>query len=168
MSCTGTPQMRVWMSQRASGGAGGSRGRDRHAEGGEQLRGERTGKAERGSGGGDVLERNVVHDDEVVEVRHEGGDLAAIGDDQQLVGKAEGVAVALDAALRVEHKAIVSCAFGQSLNVIGEHAVEPAETICAADGDLPAIAEIEGTGAFDEGGDFLSRHAEDGEAAGSG
>ena len=137
-------------------------------EGGEQLRSAWTGNAERGSGGGDVLEGNVVHDDEVVEVRHEGGNLAAIGEDEQLVGKAEGVAVALDAALRVEHKAIVSCGFGQSLNVIGEHSVEPAETICAADGELPAIAEIEGTGAFRQGGDFLSRDAEDGEAAGAG
>ncbi len=30
-------------------------------------------------------------------------------------------------------------------------------TIRAADGDLPAIAEIEGTDAFDQRGDFLSR-----------
>src|SRR6201987_4969691 len=137
-------------------------------EGGEQLWSEWTGKAERGLGGRDVLEGHVVHDDEVVEVRHEGGNLAAIGEDEQVVGETEGVAVALNAALRVEHKAIVSSAFGQSLNVVGEHSVEPAQPICAADGDLPAIAEIEGAGAFRQRSDLLSGDAEDGEAAGAG
>ena len=132
------------------------------------MRGEWAGKAKRGAGGGDVLEGDVVHDDETVEVRHECGNLAAIREDEQMIRQAEGIAVALDATLRIEHKAIVSRAFGETLNVVGEHAVEPADAVRAADGDLSAIAEIEGPGAFDEGGKFLSGDAEGREAAGSG
>ena len=160
----GTPQMRVCDEPERSG-CGGRQG---DAERGEQLRGERAGEAEGGAGGGDVFEHHVVHDDEVVEVRHQRGDLAAIGDDQQVIGEAVGVAVALDAALGIQHKAIVAGAFGQTLNVVGEHAIEPAHAVRAADGDLAAIAEIEGSCAFDEGGQLLGEDAEDGEAEGSG
>ena len=88
--------------------------------------------------------------------------------DQQVIGEAVGVAVAEDAALRIQHKAIVAGAFGQTLDVVGEHAIEPAHAVRAADGDLAAIAEIEGSCAFDEGGQLLGQDAEDGEAEGSG
>ena len=38
----------------------------------------------------------------------------------------------------------------------------------APDGDLTSITEIEGSGALDQGGDFLRKGVEDGDAAGSG
>src|ERR1700744_1607992 len=97
----------------------------------------------------------------MIEVRHERGDLSAVGDHQQVIGEAVGVAVAEDAALRIQYKAIVAGAFGQALDVVGEHAVEPAHPIRAADGDLPAIAAVEGPRAFNERSQLLRKTAED-------
>ncbi len=104
----------------------------------------------------------------MIEVRHERRDLTAVGHEQQLVSEAVGVAVAEDAALRIQDKAVVAGAFGQALDVVGEHAVEPADPIRTADGDLPAIAEVEGSHAFNESSQLLRKGAEDGkrEAAG--
>src|ERR1700744_6511076 len=97
----------------------------------------------------------------MIEVRHEHRDLTAVGHHQQVIGEAVGVAVAEDTALRIQYKAVIAGAFGQALDVVGEHAVEPAHPIRAADGELPAIAEVEGPGAFNERSQLLRKVAED-------
>ena len=52
-------------------------------------------RGEAGTGGGDVGEFDVVHDDEVVEMGDDGGELIAAGFDQDGVGLGEDEGVAL-------------------------------------------------------------------------
>ena len=63
---------------------------------------------------GDVGELDVVHDDEVVEVGDEAGELGGGGFDEEGVGFGEDGGVALDAALRVEQEVVVALAGLQS------------------------------------------------------
>ncbi len=84
-----------------------------------------------------------------------------------MVGHAEGVAVSLDAALGIEHEAIVAGAFRELLKIVGKHSIEPAQAVCAADGDLSAVAKVECADAFRKRGELLGKDAEDREAESS-
>ena len=64
----------------------------------------------------DVSEFYVVHDDEVVEEGHEGGDLSRGGLDEEGVGLSEDGGVALDAALRAEDEVVAAFAGFQILD----------------------------------------------------
>ena len=78
----------------------------------------------------DVGEFDVVHDDEVVEVGEEAGELVAVGFEQDASRRSsEGGEVALDAALGVEDEVVVALAGGEVLDGVGDHAVEPADAV---------------------------------------
>ena len=49
--------------------------------------------------------------------------------------EAKGLAVALNASLCVEYEAIVAFVLAQTLNIIGEHAIQPAHAVFTANLD---------------------------------
>ena len=80
---------------------------------------------------GDVFEHHIVHDDEVVEEGHQGGELGRSCFDKESVWLGEDVGVALDAALDAEEEVVVSFAWLELLDRVGGHAVEPADAVLA-------------------------------------
>ena len=80
---------------------------------------------------GDVFELNIVHDDEVVEEGHQGGELGRSCFDKESVWLGEDVGVALDSALDAKEKVVISFAGLELLDGVGGHAVEPADAVFA-------------------------------------
>jgi hypothetical protein len=124
---------------------------DRGAAGGgvgEAERGEVRGvEAEGGEGCGcggageeegcglDGGELDVVHDDEVVEVRDEGGDADALSFEEDGVFEEPGGGIGLDTSLRVEEEGVAALAGLERLDGVGTHAVEPADAVFAGDAE---------------------------------
>ncbi len=91
-------------------------------------------------------ELDVIHDDEAIEQRHQRGDLREAGFEQEVVGLREDVAVALDAALRVEDEVVAALPGGEVADGVCDHAVEPADAVRAGDPDPAGICEGDETG----------------------
>src|SRR5271154_6454697 len=81
--------------------------------------------------------------------------LGSIGVQQQTIGGAIHVSVALNASLGVEDEVVVSNAFRKGLYRVGNHAVEPAQSVSASDSEAGVIAEIEDCPAIQGRGHFL-------------
>ena len=109
------------------------------------------GEEEAVSFGCDAGEFDVVHDDEVVEVGEEWGDLVAGGFEEDLVFEGEGGEVGLDAALGVEGEVVVALAGREGLDGVGDHAVEPADAVAAGDADPADVRERGDGGVVEEG-----------------
>jgi hypothetical protein len=105
----------------------------------------------------DVGELDVVHDDEVVEVGEERGDLVAGGFEQDGIFEQEGGEVALDAALGVEDEVVAALAGGE-LDGVGDHAVEPADAVGAGDADPAGRVERGDGGPGEERGELRNRN----------
>ena len=95
---------------------------------------------------GDVGEFNIVNDDEVVEVGQKCFDLIATGFEQDGIRQQEGGEVALNAALSVEHEVVAALAGREFLDGIGDHAIEPADTVLAGDANPADIFERSNAG----------------------
>jgi hypothetical protein len=109
------------------------------------------GDEEAGTLGRDVREFDVVHDDEVVEVGEEWGDLVAGGFEEDGVFEGEGGEVGLDAALGVEGEVVVALTRRERLDGVGDHAVEPADAVGAGDAEPAGVRERGDGGVVEEG-----------------
>ena len=127
----------------------------KEVEGAEDLGCVWAGDEEAFAGGGDVWrevgELDVVHDDEAVEKGGEGGDLGRGGLEEEVVGFGEDVAVALDAALRVEEEVVAAGAWGEVSEGVGDHAIEPPDAVGAGDFDPAGVLEGDEASGGEEG-----------------
>ena len=92
------------------------------------------------------MKLHVVHDDEVVEMGSEAGDLHTICLQQDVVGETVNRCIAKDSALGVEQKAIIPVIFFERLHGVGDHSVEPAEPVASGDAEKGQVAKIVNTG----------------------
>src|SRR5271156_6339109 len=99
------------------------------------------------------MKLNVVHDDEVVEMGGETGDLRAVGLKDSVVGETVNGCIAKDSTLGVEQKAVVPVAFFKGLAGVRDHSVEPAEAVPSGDLEKGRIAEIVNAGRRSQGGE---------------
>src|SRR5580698_5637035 len=94
------------------------------------------------------MKLNVVHDDEVVEMGSEAGDLRTICLQQDVVGETINRCIAKDSTLGVEQKAIVPVIFFERLHGVGDHSVEPAEPVASGNLEKGQVAKIVNTGKY--------------------
>src|SRR5271166_1440792 len=92
------------------------------------------------------MKLNVVHDDEVVEMGGEAGNLRTIRLQQDVIGEAVNGCIAKDSALGVEQKAVVPVIIFERLYGVRDHSVEPAEPIASGNLEKGQIAKIVNTG----------------------
>jgi hypothetical protein len=101
----------------------------------------RPGEANR-SNAFDRRQLNVIHDDEAIEMREEPAVLISGNFDFQFVMAAPRHQIALDAALRVEHKIPCAAICRQIVDGVGNHATEPAEAVFSAHLDAAQPTEV--------------------------
>ena len=88
----------------------------------------------------DVGDFDVVHDDEFVEDVFQALGLPEFGVDEQVIAEVVNVEIALYAALRIQDEVVVAVILREVANIIGDHAVGPADTVGAGEHDLRAPA----------------------------
>ena len=88
----------------------------------------------------DVGDLDVVHDDEFIEDVFQTLGLPEFGIDKQVIAEVVNVEIALDAALRIQDEVVVAVILWEVANIIGDHAVGPADTVGAGEHDLRAPA----------------------------
>ncbi len=101
-----------------------------------------------------VCQFHIVHYDKVVKMVQQGRDLVATGIEQQIAGAPVYIAIALNAPLDAEQKAVVSLSFGERLHGVRDHAVEPTQAIGAGNQDLAPPAQIADAGGVQKGINF--------------
>src|SRR5260370_34464343 len=120
----------------------------------------RSGQAEGGESSADVGDLHIVGDDEVIKQLQYFVSLPAFRIHQQRVAALEGVEVRLNAALRVQHKSIDAVAGGKIANVVGDHAVQPADAVAAGHRDLGAPTQVIEAASREQGLELGARIAE--------
>ncbi len=98
-----------------------------------------------------VCQLHIVHYDEVIEMAHQGRDLVETRIEQQIAGAPVYVAVALNAPLDAEQKAVISLSFGERLHCVRYHAVEPAQAVAAGNQNLAPPAQVADPGGVQKG-----------------
>ena len=98
-----------------------------------------------------VCQLHIVHYYEVIEMAHQGGDLVNTRIEQQIGGAAVDVAVALNASLDAEQKAVIPLSFGERLHRVRYHAIEPAQAVAAGNQNLPPPAQVADPGGVQKG-----------------
>ena len=79
---------------------------------------------------------------------------------QQRVAALKGVEIRLNAALRVQHKGINAVAGGKIANVIGDHAVQPADAVAAGHRDFGPPTQVIEAATREQGLELGARIAE--------
>ena len=102
----------------------------------------------------DVGDLDIVHDDVAVEDGGDGGRLLAIGGHQQIVAAIVGDQFALIASLGVQQKAVNAVIQRQIANVVGDHAVQPAHAVFAAEHQFGLPAQVEQAAALEQRAKF--------------
>jgi hypothetical protein len=130
--------------------------RDRDAELGQH--GWRGGASDEKAGarGRYVRELDVVHDDEAIEEGCEVGELFGSGFEEQEFGFGEDVRVTLNAALRAEHEVVVAMSGLKILDGVGNHSVEPADSVFAGNSEPTDVIEKRGACGVEECGEWES------------
>ncbi len=80
---------------------------------------------------GEVFERDVVGDDELVEVGEQEGVGGGFGIDEEAGAALEDMSVGLDAALSGEEESVATLAVVEALDVVGTHGVKQARVVFA-------------------------------------
>ncbi len=124
---------------------------------GQNLAGLRTGNANRAQLVADVLDLDVIHDDVALQQRGDLGRLLAIGRRQQIITAVVGNQIALIVSLRSQDEAVNSMVRRQIADVVGDHAIQPAHAISAAEDQLGLPAHVEHGAALKQGLE-LGRH----------
>jgi hypothetical protein len=75
---------------------------------------------------GEVFERHVVGDNELVEMGEQEGVGGGFGVDEKVGAALEDVSVGLDAALGGEEESVATLAVGEALDVVRAHGVQQA------------------------------------------
>ena len=88
----------------------------------------------------DVGDFDIVHDDEFIEDVFQTLGLPEFGVDEQVVAEVVDVEIALDTALRIQDEVVVAVILREVANIIGDHAVGPADTVGAGEHNLRAPA----------------------------
>ncbi len=100
---------------------------------------------------GEVFERHVVGDDELVEVSEEKGVGGCLGVDEEAGAALEDVCIGLDAALGTQEEGIATLAVVEALDVIRAHGVEQSRVILAVGEDAAAGTRVTPGGGGAEG-----------------
>ena len=92
---------------------------------------------------GGVFERDIVSDDELIQMGKNGLGLGGLDVEEQMVTESENRDVGEDAALGAQEKRVAALAGFELLDVVGGHGVEEAFAILAKNFDAAAAREFE-------------------------
>src|SRR5207253_3632320 len=85
-----------------------------------------------------------------------------VGIHQQILAAMVNIHVAQNAALNIQQEAVHAAIDRQVSDVVGDHAIHPADAVRAADAQLASPSQVEDAGALAQCGVFASSIAEAG------
>src|SRR5205807_7400791 len=85
---------------------------------------------------------NIIHDDEMVQGLEDSFQLGTVAIHQKIFAPVIDIHVGQDAALRVEQEIVIAVIDRQVLDVVGDHAVQPAQAVSAGDDHLGPPAQV--------------------------
>src|SRR5580698_3472833 len=94
----------------------------------------------------EVRDLNVIHDDVAIEDGEKFFQFGVIGVESQGFAAIVGVHIAQNVALRIEQKGVNAPAYSQVPNIVGDHAIQPAQPVAASQCNFGAV-EIKKTAA---------------------
>ena len=103
---------------------------------------------------------HVVHDDELFKISPQAVALPGVGIHQQILAAMVNIHVAQNVALNIQQEAVRPAIERQVSDVVGDHAIHPADAVWAADAQLASPSQIEDAGALAQCGVFAGGIAE--------
>ena len=107
----------------------------------------------------DVGNLHIVHDDVALKNLSDGRRLRAVGGHQEIVAAVVGDQISLIASLRVQQEAVDAVVQRQIANVVGDHAIQPAHPVFAAEHQLGLPTQIKQSTALQQRAKFSRRVA---------